>query len=193
MVEKFKERNMIKHVKGRSSKPALEELLVKRFREADINGNGTLEAEEFASCLRGIKGVGLTDGVIEIMWRVSINAEDANQDGKLNYAGFAPVMASLLGAEDAAEDANPPPPPTEATAAEAQDGMSDQPDSAAAASNMDTRSRRSSIDADAVRDEERQRVRKEAAGELAAKKQEAKSGGVGVERGDGQGLGRGSS
>ena len=65
---------MIKNVKGRSSRTALEQLLVKTFKAADINGNGTLEAEEFATCLRGIQGVGLTDPVIEIMWRVSIAA-----------------------------------------------------------------------------------------------------------------------
>ena len=105
MVETLKERQVIKNVKGRTSQRDLEALLSKKFKEADKDGNGSLDAEEFAQCLRGIEDMNLSDSVIEILWRVSIDSKDADENGRLHFEGFVPVMSSLLSTQG--EDKSP--------------------------------------------------------------------------------------
>ena len=77
-------------IRGSYTADALEELLEAKFKEADANGDGTLQPEEFDAALRGLE-MGLSDIVIEMMR----SAADEDGDGLITYSEFMPVMASL--------------------------------------------------------------------------------------------------
>jgi len=69
----------------------LNEILTTIFQEADTDGNGTLDAEEFARCLTDIR-IGMTRKEINVLMFETY----ADKEGKVDYEAFKPLCMDLL-------------------------------------------------------------------------------------------------
>ncbi|GBG26283.1 Calmodulin-like protein [Hondaea fermentalgiana] len=69
----------------------LEEILTSIFREADTDGNGTLDLDEFERCLADIR-IGMTRKEINVLMFETY----ADNDGKIAYEAFKPLCMELL-------------------------------------------------------------------------------------------------
>jgi len=69
----------------------LEEMLTEIFREADADGNGTLDLDEFERCLADIR-LGMTRKEINVLMFETY----ANEEGKIDYEAFKPLCMQLL-------------------------------------------------------------------------------------------------
>lgn len=69
----------------------LEEILTSIFREADTDGNGTLDLDEFERCLADIR-IGMTRKERNVLMFETY----ADQDGKIAYEAFKPLCMELL-------------------------------------------------------------------------------------------------
>jgi Ca2+-binding EF-hand superfamily protein len=76
---------------GDMSQEQLEASLSEMFQQADKDGNGVLDPDEFRSCLRAAD-LGLTDSDIN---DVGMNA-DKNDDGCISYTEFIPTAFQML-------------------------------------------------------------------------------------------------
>lgn len=69
----------------------LAEMLAEIFREADADGNGTLDVDEFEKCLRDIR-IGITRKEVNVLMFETY----AGKDGMIDYEAFKPLCLQLL-------------------------------------------------------------------------------------------------
>ena len=73
------------------SREELEGVIRQSFEQADVDGSGTLDAEEFRQCIR-TADVGLTRQEANMLMAFA----DADGDGKVSYDEFVPICFDLL-------------------------------------------------------------------------------------------------
>ncbi|KAL1496104.1 hypothetical protein AB1Y20_014729 [Prymnesium parvum] len=70
---------------------ALEQILVQLFQEADQNGDGHLDREEFAKLMETAE-LGLSEQEVQML----LAEADENADGQISYAEFVPVAVEVV-------------------------------------------------------------------------------------------------
>eukprot|EP00892_Ulva_mutabilis_P003953 jgi/Ulvmu1/192/UM001_0196.1 len=78
----------------------LSEAVYECFKQADTNGDGTLDRQEFAKALKNSR-LGLSQTIID---RVLAEADD-NADGVIQYNEFVPILMDVIAVDDSAKAA----------------------------------------------------------------------------------------